>query len=297
MPDVVSVILRALSFALLFQAAGVAIFIAISGRQLAGSRVPVRRVGQAAAAAAIVLVAAHYALEAARMAGEMSGMWDPTLQGMAWHSPARAALICRLLGLALIAAGLKGSSIRRTFLAVGGAVLAILAFTLTGHTSVNAHRGVLAGLLLIHLLVVAFWFGALWPLSIVSLRETPARAFDLVERFTAVATWLVPVILVVGLAMAALLLPSLSALSEPMAARPRPGPGICAKWAMVSPVGGSRVCPDRGGIHDHSGNDVFLLAGGVTLRRRSDRQLSEQCCCCRNRGRRGREEWRWPDRR
>jgi putative copper resistance protein D len=215
MPDVVSVILRTLSFVLLFQAAGVAIFIASSGRQLAGSLVPVRRVGQAAAAAAIVLVAAHYALEAARMAGEMPGMWDPTLQGMAWHSPARAALICRLLGLALIAAGLKGSSIRRTFLAVGGAVLAILAFTLTGHTSVNAHRGVLAGLLLIHLLVVAFWFGALWPLSIVSLRETPARAFDLVERFTAVATWLVPAILVVGLAMAALLLPSLSALSEP----------------------------------------------------------------------------------
>jgi putative copper export protein len=215
MPDVVSVILRALSFALLFQAAGVAIFIAISGRQLAGSRVPVRRVGQAAAVAAIVLVAAHYALEAARMAGEMSGMWDPTLQGMAWHSPARTALICRLLGLALIAVGLKGSSIRGTFLAIGGAVLAILAFTLTGHTSVNAHRGVLAGLLLIHLLVVAFWFGALWPLSIVSLRETPARAFDLVERFTAVATWLVPAILVVGLAMAALLLPRLSALSEP----------------------------------------------------------------------------------
>jgi copper resistance protein D len=215
MPDVVSVTLRALSFVLLFQAAGVAIYFALFGRRLASSQVSVRRLGQAAAIAAIVLVAAHYALEAARMAGEMSGMWDPTLQGMAWNSPARAALICRLLGPLLIAAGLQGASVRWTIVAVGGAVLATGAFTLTGHTSVNAHRGALAALLMLHLLIVAFWFGALWPLYVASLRETPARAADLIERFTAVATWLVPVILVAGTAMAVLLLPNVSALGQP----------------------------------------------------------------------------------
>jgi putative copper resistance protein D len=215
MPDVVSVILRALSFVLLFQAAGAAIFVALFDRRLASSRGAVRRLGKAAAIAAIVIVAAHYALEAARMAGEMSGVWDPTLQGMMWNSPARAALICRLAGLLLIAAGLQGSSPRSTIVAVGGAVLVTLAFTLTGHTSVNAHRGVLATLLMLHLLVVAFWFGALWPLYAASLRETPARASDIIDRFTAVATWLVPVILLAGIVMAVLLLPSLSALSEP----------------------------------------------------------------------------------
>ncbi len=206
-------ILRVLSFVLLFQAAGVAIFVAIFGRRLASSRAVVQRLGQAAAIAAIVLVAAHYALEAARMAGEMSGMWDPTLQATAWNSPARAALICRLLGLLLIAVGLRDAGIRWTILAVGGAVLATAAFTLTGHTSVNAHRGALAALLMLHLLVVAFWFGALWPLYAASLRETPARASDIIERFTAVATWLGPAILLAGIAMAALLLPNLSALS------------------------------------------------------------------------------------
>ena len=88
--------------------------------------------------------------------------------------------------------------------------------------------------------------------------------------------------------MAVLLLPNLSALSEPygklliakvvgfallmgLAAAnkwrlgPRPGPGIGAKWAMVSPLGGRRVCPDRRGTRDHGGDDVFLLTGGVTL--------------------------------
>ncbi len=215
MPDVVSVILRALSFVLLFQAAGVAIFVAVFGRRLASSQVSVRRLGQAAAIAAIVLVAAHYALEAARMAGEMSGMWDPTLQGMAWNSPAGTALICRLLGLLLIAVGLQEASVRWTILAVGGTVLATGAFALTGHTSVNAHRAALAPLLMLHLLVVAFWFGALWPLYVASLRETPARASDIIERFTAAATWLVPVILLAGIVMAVLLLPNLQALSEP----------------------------------------------------------------------------------
>jgi putative copper resistance protein D len=215
MPDVISAILRALSFVLLFQAAGVAMFVAIFGRRLDSSRGAICRLGQVAAFAGIVFVAGHYALEAARMAGEMSGMWNPALQGMAWNSPGRAALICRLFGLLLIAVGLQGASVRWTIVALGGALLATIAFTLTGHTVVNTYRGVLAGLLLIHLLVVAFWFGALWPLYIASLRETPARAADLVKRFTAVATWLVPVILLVGIAMALWLLPNLSALSEP----------------------------------------------------------------------------------
>jgi copper resistance protein D len=215
MADVLSVVLRALSFVLLLQAAGVAIFVAVFGGWLASSLDSVRRLGQAAALAAMVLVAGHYALEAARMAGELSGMWDLSLQGMVWNSSSRAALISRLLGLLLIAIGLQGANGRWTIVAVLGAVLAVLAFTLTGHTSVAAHRGVLVGLLMIHLLVIAFWFGALWPLYIASLRETPSGASDMIERFTALATWLVPVVLLAGIAMAVLMLPNVSALSEP----------------------------------------------------------------------------------
>jgi copper resistance protein D len=215
MPDVLSALLRALSFIALFQAAGVAMFVAIFGRRLLSAQAPVRRLGQVAAIAGIVLVGAHFALEAARMAGEMSGMWNPALQEMAWNAPARAALICRLLALLLIAVGLQGASVRGAIMVVVGAVLAVGAFTLTGHTSVNVHRGALSSLLVLHLLIVAFWFGALWPLGLVTLRETPVRAGDLIERFSLIATWLVPLILAAGTAMAVLLLPGLSALSEP----------------------------------------------------------------------------------
>jgi copper resistance protein D len=215
MTDVLSVVLRALSFVLLFQAAGIALFAAIFGRWLDSTRGTVRRLGQLSVLAALVLVVAHYALEAARMSGEMSGMLDLSLQDMVWNSSSRAALISRLAGLLLIAVGLQGTGPRCSIAAVGGAVLATGAFTLTGHTSVNLHRGALAALLMLHLLVVAFWFGALGPLYLSSLRETPVRASALIERFTAGASWLVPVIFLAGVAMAALLLPSVSVLTEP----------------------------------------------------------------------------------
>lgn len=212
--DVLSVILQALSFVLLFQAAGVAVFLAFFGRRLADSRSAVRRLGAGAAVAGLVVVAGHYVLEAARMAGELSGMWDASLQGMMWHSSSGAALIFRLVGLALIAIGLQRAQGRASILAALGAVLACLAFTFTGHTSVDAHRGILASLLMIHLLVVAFWFGALGPLYLASSRESSVRASELVEAFTTAATWLVPFILLAGVAIAFALLPSLSALRE-----------------------------------------------------------------------------------
>jgi copper resistance protein D len=213
--DILSVILRALGFVLLFQAAGVAIFLALFGQRLANSRSAVRQLGQVAALTGLVLVAGHYALEAARMAGELSGLWDASLQGMVWHSSSRAALIFRLVGLAFIAIGLQRTQARGSILAALGAVLACLSFTLTGHTSVAAHRGILQALLMIHLLVVAFWFGALGPLYLASLRETSLRTFEVVEGFTGVATWLVPVILLAGVVMAVVLLPSMSVLREP----------------------------------------------------------------------------------
>jgi putative copper resistance protein D len=200
---------------LLFQAAGIAIFVAGFGRHLASCEARVRRLGQAAAGAAMLLVAVHYALEAARLAGELSGAWDPSLQGMVWHSSTAAALLCRLAGLLLIVLGLEGAKARWRIVAVAGALLVALAFTLTGHASVSAHRAALVGLLMIHVLIVAFWFGALWPLYVATSRETPTAAADIVRRFTAVATWLVPLVLLAGVAMAVLLLPSLAALSQP----------------------------------------------------------------------------------
>jgi copper resistance protein D len=240
-PDILSVVLRALSFVLQLQAAGVVFFAAAFGPALTISLPSVRSLARATATAALVVVAAHYLLEAARMAGDMSGMFDSSLQNMAWTSTTGGAFSVRALGLLLIIAGMQNRSARITadhFLkssalmapafalrrlsargfttaGVSGAVLVAASFALAGHTATSPQRWALAPLLLAHLLIVAFWFGALWPLCLVTLRESRERTTRVVALFSSAAFWLVPLILVVGVAMAALLLPSVAALRKP----------------------------------------------------------------------------------
>jgi putative copper export protein len=74
---------------------------------------------------------------------------------------------------------------------------------------------VLGPLLALHLLVVAFWFGALVPLAVVIRLEPRTTAAEVLKRFSVIAGWLVPLILVAGLTMAWLLTGSLSVLAKP----------------------------------------------------------------------------------
>jgi putative copper export protein len=101
-----------------------------------------------------------------------------------------------------------------TVVGITGAVLVAASFTLTGHTFASPRRWLLAPLLLTHLLIIAFWLGALWPLWLITRRESRERAARAVALFSAAAFWLVPLILVAGVAVAVLLLPNLQALRQ-----------------------------------------------------------------------------------
>ena len=241
MPDILSVILRALSFVLQLQAAGIVFFVAAFGPALTLSLAGIRKLARVSAMAAALAVAGHYVLEAARMSDELAGMFDLSLQTMAWNSTAGGAFTVRELGLLLIIAGMRTVSARVTannifaasvgspvmvllkrlttrgftLIGVGGALLVAVSFTLTGHTSVSARRGLLAPLLLAHLLIVAFWFGALWPLCLVTLRESRDRTVRVISVFSAAAFWLVPMILLAGIGIAVALLPDVAALWKP----------------------------------------------------------------------------------
>jgi putative copper resistance protein D len=272
MPDILSVVLRALSFVLQLQAAGAVFFTAAFGPALTISLTGIRKLARVTAIVALFTVAAHYILEAARMAGDMSGILDMSLQNMAWTSNFGGAFTVRELGLLLIIAGMQPVSAKATasrfftsslsspvafvmkrlsargFTIVGvtGATLVAVSFTLMGHTSTNPRRGLLAPLLLAHLLIVAFWFGALLPLCLVTLRESRERLARVVAVFSAAAFWLVPLILVAGVAIAALLLPSVAALRQPY------GELLCAKTALFAVLLGFaavnkwRLGPDLG---------------------------------------------------
>lgn len=213
--DVASVAVCTLAFVVMWQASGMALFTAIFRRHLDTSLPLVRRVGLWSALTALLLVVAHHCLEAARRSGDFSAMLDVPLQKQVLYSPVGAANLLRLIALSLVATTFVSKTRRRSAFGVLGTVALPVAFLVTGHTSIHPLRWILAPLLGTHLIVMAFWFGALPALFFASYRETPATAAALTASFTVLATWLVPLIAVSGIAMAAILLPNLDALRQP----------------------------------------------------------------------------------
>jgi copper resistance protein D len=96
-----------------------------------------------------------------------------------------------------------------------GTLLSITAFTLVGHTSVTPHHLAATGLLTLHLLVVAFWLGALWPLYLTATKEQPAVAARVIDAFSLTAAWVVPLILLAGIGLTAVLVPSVAVFRQP----------------------------------------------------------------------------------
>ncbi|HKF96825.1 MAG TPA: CopD family protein [Steroidobacteraceae bacterium] len=213
--DILSVSLRALGFVALFQTGGIVLFFALGESELPASEPALRRIGIFSALLAAIVLVAQYALEAARMGGEIGGALDPALQEMVLRSGSSVTLSWRVLGLFLIVAGLRRRGVEHTLTGVIGVVILLASFTFVGHTANSAQRWLLSPVLLAHLCVVAFWFGALVPLYLVSAHEPAETSARVVERFSARALWLVPGLFAAGIVLAAGLLPDLAALRRP----------------------------------------------------------------------------------
>jgi putative copper export protein len=144
----------------------------------------------------------------------LTGVLDPGLQERVLTSSMGATAGLRVAGLLVLLVGLYRNGGFAQLLAVTGANMALFSFALIGHTSVDAVRWLLAPLLLGHVLIAAYWFGALLPLYAITLRENSVVAAKLVEHFSRIALWLVPGILVAGIVLALFLIPSFATLSE-----------------------------------------------------------------------------------
>ena len=217
-PDVVSVTLRAAVFVSLFQATGIAFFLAIFSDRLTHSGSSIRRLGLVAASVGVGLVLGHQSVEAARMADDFSGAFDADLQKLALFSSGGVEHLTQALGLMLLALAYWRPARFGAAVGLAGAALAIAAFAFTGHTSVHPLRWLLAPLLTTHMLIVTFWFGALAPLFIATRHETLTDSASIMEKFSAIAGWLVPGILIAGLIMAVILAPDWSVLRRPYGA-------------------------------------------------------------------------------
>jgi putative copper export protein len=212
--DALSVLLRAASFVALLQAAGISLFVASFSRHLTASGGEIRRLGIRSAAAALALLAAQLALEAAHMAGEFAGVLDWSLQRMVLGSAAGAAFGARVLGAVLIATALSQSSRPARVIAYAGGLLVAVSFALAGHTAVHPLRWLLAPALVTHLLVAAFWLGAIPALYLATVRGSD-HGRRLIEAFSRVALWIVPLLAVAGVVMTLLLIPGLAVFAQP----------------------------------------------------------------------------------
>ncbi len=131
-----------------------------------------RRVQAALAVLGLGAGCLTYALRAAALTGEWSGLADGEMLRLLWQTPVGEALAYRLSGLALLIAatfrprvggprggGLMGGG----FLGLVGAFLALWAFARVGH-GLDQEAAWAAFVLLAHLAGIALWIGALWPL-------------------------------------------------------------------------------------------------------------------------------------
>jgi putative copper resistance protein D len=168
---------------------------------------------QAVRLAALALAAAvlGFMLRGAALTGAFNGMTDPEMLILLWQTPVGDALIYRVMGAALIIAGMVLSG-GGHWIAVAGGLIALWSFTQIGHVPELEQTGVRL-LLLFHILGIAFWIGVLGPLHSFSLRpQYQQRAALLGHRFGQAALAIVPALVLAGLLMAWLLLGDLWAL-------------------------------------------------------------------------------------
>lgn len=203
LPDLLSAALRGLSFIALLQAAGAVMFLAAFGGGLGQSADPIARVARVSAWAALVLLPLQFGLEAARMTGHLAGVLDLQMQRFALGMPGAKVLLVRMAGLVLLLTTLSLSQPTglRQLVRAGGVLAIAASFALIGHTVSADMRWLLAPLIVMHVLIAAFWFGSLQPLSCVAKAEPVPVTARLVAQFTRIASVLVPLILVAGLVL------------------------------------------------------------------------------------------------
>jgi copper resistance protein D len=214
LPDLLSAVLRGLSFVTILQAGGAAIFLVLFRPADLATR-QIRRLTVIAVVASVPLLCAQYLLEAARMTGTLSGAFDSELQEFVLQSTASRVLGLRLLGVILVGVSLRSTGWTSQMIAFLGALSIAVSFALIGHVASSPAHLLLSMALLVHVLILEFWFGSLLPLRVVCGQEEGIQAAHLLHRFSAIATILVPVVFVAGLVMTIGLLPSVAAIRDP----------------------------------------------------------------------------------
>ena len=145
---------------------------------------------------------------AGNLGGDLASVIDLLMLRLALESKSGVGYSTAFAGFAvmLIAHNLKKNN-KRIGLIIGS-VAVLFSFTMSGHSQVG---GVLTQLLLmVHLLGIAFWLGALFPFRCICLQSDTSNLGGLAHRFGVLAMGYVGLLLIAGLGYAYLLLGDVS---------------------------------------------------------------------------------------
>jgi len=188
---------KTLGYASTLGAAGAVFFLGYAGSLIANAElVRIQRLVLACAVLSAAAGVAHIVMTAGSMSGAAAGMWDGSLIRMVWQAGEGRALEIRVIGLSL--AALAMLTHRPAPWGLLGAAAAATSFAWTGHAQSLSPRVLPVLLLGTHLMGVAFWMGALAPLSLVAREGTAARIAAAAERFSALAVFAVAGLIVVA---------------------------------------------------------------------------------------------------
>lgn len=208
-------VLRAVALVLVLQAVGGALFCVLFRGTLTSAAHVVQRTAWRLSLIALAVLVLQALYEPIHLAGDVSGITDSALLRLFLGLGAAAALAVRIAGVACAAYALRPGDAPSPVAVAAAGLLTAASFALTGHTATAAHRGLLAPLLFVHVLLVTYWFGALWPLRQVLGLEAPGSAAQTISAFSSLAVRLVPVLPLAGVVIAALLLPDVAGLVRP----------------------------------------------------------------------------------
>lgn len=160
-----------------------------------------------------VATLAGFGLRGAMLTGDLGGMTDPEMLGLLWSTSVGTAVGLRLAGLVMLVVGVFLGR-PGVLLSVASGVVAVWSFVAIGHVP-DQDNVLLKIALLLHLLVVSLWMGALSPLRQLALDPANLpRAAAAADHFGRIALVLVPVLIIAGLVMGNALVGSLAALTQ-----------------------------------------------------------------------------------
>lgn len=196
--DGLTVVVRALYYVTTIGAAGLAMFAIGFGHRLEAAEAGrLRRTLLGAIGAGLALCLLALALRVAVLTAGAS-VTDPDVWVAVMRSRIGDAFWLRGGGLVLLAAAATAWRAGPA-IAAAGAVLVVASYAAMGHSMLYGPRQEIAGLVVLHLAVVAFWVGSLPPLLWVARRREGAGAAVLIEAWSRAATVAVLVMIVTGL--------------------------------------------------------------------------------------------------